>query len=51
MKEYPNMKYIHLLGCDNLMALPLDPDVLGMEADVICKTVETQLYTDDRLFY
>jgi len=40
-RKYPNLKSIHLLGCDNLSGLPLDPEMVGMEADIICKVVET----------
>lgn len=40
-RKYPNLKSIQLLGCDNLSGLPLDPEMLGMEADIICKVVET----------
>lgn len=51
LSKHPKLKYVHLLGCENLMGLPLDPDVLGLEADVICKTIETQLQVDDKLYF
>lgn len=45
------MKYIQLLGCENLNALPMDPMAISIDADVVCKYADTQLYCDDKSYY
>ncbi|KAM3140420.1 hypothetical protein pb186bvf_007580 [Paramecium bursaria] len=51
MRKHPNLKYIHVLGCENLLALPLDPYLLEQDADIICKAVDSHLYCDDKIYY
>ncbi|CAD8149538.1 unnamed protein product [Paramecium pentaurelia] len=42
-------------GTDNLVGLPLDPQMLNLiskqKADVLCKVIETNSILDDRIFY
>ncbi|CAD8066914.1 unnamed protein product [Paramecium sonneborni] len=55
INKFPNMEYIHFLGLDNLVGLPLDPKMLNLickqKADALCKVIETNSILDDRLFY
>ncbi|CAD8056992.1 unnamed protein product [Paramecium primaurelia] len=55
INKFPNMEYIHFLGLDNLVGLPLDPQMLNLiskqKADVLCKVIETNSILDDRIFY
>ncbi|CAD8155208.1 unnamed protein product [Paramecium octaurelia] len=55
INKFPNMEYLHFLGLDNLVGLPLDPQMLNLickqKADVLCKVIETNSILDDRIFY
>ncbi|CAK75573.1 unnamed protein product (macronuclear) [Paramecium tetraurelia] len=55
INKFPNMEYLHFLGLDNLVGLPLDPQMLNLickqKADALCKVIETNSILDDRIFY